>query len=83
MPKKLFIIHEIIYFSKQLLFFKSAILSQKSLASSFEIHNLEGNQMYYKNIVMCSSTIIEHNKSVAKRLVCCSRIELVDSRRCC
>ena len=30
------------------------------------------------DIVMCSSTIIEHkNKSIAKRLVCCSRFELV------
>ena len=29
-------------------------------------------------IIMCSSTIIEHkNKSVAKRLVCCSRFELI------
>ena len=36
------------------------------------------------NNVMCSSTIIEYkNKSVAKRLVCCSQFELVDSRRCC
>ena len=32
------------------------------------------------NIVMCSSTIIEHkNESVAKQLVCCSRFEFCQS----
>ena len=47
----------------------------------FPIRKWSSNEIH---IVMCSSTIIEHkNKSVAKRLVCCSRFELVDSRRCC
>ena len=42
-------------------------------------HTLVGDfniDILHSNIVMCSSTIIEHkNESVAKQLVCCSRFE--------
>ena len=45
MPKKLFIIHEIIYFSKKLLFFQIRDFKSKiTRKCSFEIHNLEGNR---------------------------------------
>ena len=50
MPKELFVIHEIIYFSKKLLFFQIRDFIKSKITRSFEIHNLEGNQMYYKNI---------------------------------
>ena len=36
--------------NKSTYFLKSAFLSQKQLVISFKIHNLEGNQMYFKNI---------------------------------
>ena len=48
--EKVFIIHELFIFLKNCYFLKSAFLSSKYLVGSFEIHNLEGNQMYYKNI---------------------------------
>ena len=50
MPKKLFIIHKIIYFSKKLLFFQIRDFKSKITRKNFKIHNLEGNQMYFKNI---------------------------------
>ena len=50
MPKKLFIICKISNFSKKYLLFPIQFSTQKYLVSSFKIHNLEANVMYFKNI---------------------------------
>ena len=55
---------KLLIFLKNCYFFKSAILSQNKLVRSFEIHNLEGNQIYYKNISLHLAYLKTNEKKI-------------------